>query len=100
MAENQRRVLWALSPRPGTSVTFKVDPDCADFCNCKENSTPLTELLSRDLIGLRAACARVAHMSGAVEQIDQIYRNEEEDTTVSLAYDGNFLSSLLNARMI
>ena len=42
---------------------------------------------SRDLIGLRAAGARIAHMSGAEEQIDQIYR-DEEDTTV-MACDGS-----------
>ena len=99
MAENERRVLRALSPHPATCVTFKVDPDCARIC--KENGSTLPELPSRDLIGLRAACARVAHMSGAAEQIDQIYR-DEEDTTV-MAYDGStgdLLSSLLNTRAI
>ena len=99
MAENERRVLRALSPRPATCVTFKVDPDCAAFC--KENDSELPELPSRDLLALRAACARVANMSGAAEQIDQIYR-DEEDTTV-MAYDGStgyILSSLLNARAI
>jgi len=70
MAENEREVLGALFPRPASCVTFKVDPDCAAFC--KENGTALPELPSRDLIGLRAACARVAHMSGAAEQIGQI----------------------------
>jgi hypothetical protein len=40
-------------------------------------------------------------MSGAAEQINQIYR-DEEDTTV-MAYDGstgNLLTSLLNARAL
>ena len=99
MAENERRVLRALSPRPATCVTFKVDPDCAAFC--KENGTALPELPSRDLIGLRAACARVANMSGAAEQVDRIYRDEENITV--MAYDGStgeLLSSLLNARAI
>ena len=99
MAENERRVLCALYPRPATCVTFKVDPDCAAFC--KENGTALPELPSRDLIGLRATCARVAHMSGAAEQIDQIFR-DEEDTTV-MADDGStgdLLTSLLNARAV
>jgi hypothetical protein len=61
----------------------------------------LPELPSRDLIALRAACARVANMSGAAEQIDKIYR-DEEDTTV-MACDGStgdLLSFLLNARAI
>ena len=99
MAENEREVLRMTLPRPATCVTFKVDPDCAAFC--KENGAALPELPSRDLIVLRAACARVAHMSGAAEQIDQICR-DEEDTTV-MACDGStgdLLSSLLNARAI
>ena len=99
MAENEREVLLMSCPRPATRVTFKVDPDCEVFC--KENGMELPELPSRDLIGLRAACARVANMSGAAEQIDQIYR-DEEDTTV-MACDGStgdLLSSLLNARAI
>ena len=99
MAENERDVLRMTHPRPATCVTLKVDPDCAAFC--KENGMELPELPSRDLIGLRAACARVANMSGAAEQIDQIYR-DEEDTTV-MACDGStgdLLSSLLNARAI
>lgn len=99
MAENERRALQALIPRPATCVTFKVDSDCAAFC--KEKGTALPDLPSRDLIGLRAACARVAHMSGAAEQIDQIYR-DEGDTTV-MANDGStgdLLISLLNTRGI
>ena len=80
MAESERRVLRALSPRPATCVTFKVDPNCAAFC--KANDTELPELPSRDLIGLRAACARVAHMSGAAEQIDQLWHMMEERATL------------------
>ena len=45
MPEKGRRALQALSPRPATCVTFKVDPDCAAFC--KENGTALPELPSR-----------------------------------------------------
>ena len=99
MAENEHDVLRTTLPRPPTCVTFKVDPDCAAFC--KENGMELPESPGRDLIGLRASCARVANMSGAAEQIDRIYR-DEEDTTV-MACDGStgdLLSSLLNARAI
>ena len=71
MAEKYRRLLQAHYPRPSSCVTFKVNPDCAAFC--KENNIALPELPSRDLIGLRAACARVAYMSGVEEQIEQIY---------------------------
>jgi hypothetical protein len=67
MAEEVRRVLQRQYPRPATCVTFKVNSDCVAFC--KENDIALPELPSRDLIGLRAACARVAHMSGVAEQL-------------------------------
>jgi hypothetical protein len=99
MAENEREALLMTTPCPAALVNFKVDPDCVAFC--KENGMELPELPSQDLIALRAACARVANMSGAAEQIDQIYR-DEEDTTV-MACDGSMgelLSSLLNARAI
>ena len=85
------------SPIPRKCVTFKVNPDCAALC--EEKGVPLPELPSRGLIGLRAACARVAHMSGAAEQDDEIHR-DEEDTKV-MAKDGStaeLLTSLLNAR--
>jgi len=65
MAEEVRRVFQRQSPLPATCVTFKVNPDCAAFC--KKNDIALPELPSRDLIGLRAACARVAHISGVAE---------------------------------
>lgn len=42
---------------------------------------------------LHAACARVAHLSGAAEYIDQILR--EEEVTKVLAFDGGS-SDLLN----
>jgi hypothetical protein len=71
MAEKVRYLLQRHYRPPATCVTFKVNPDCAAFC--KENDIALPELPSRDLIGLRAACARVAHMSGVAEQIRQIY---------------------------
>jgi hypothetical protein len=60
----------------------------------------LLEMPSRDLIGLRAACARVANMSGAAEQIDQIYRDESTTVMACDGSTGDLLSSLLNARAI
>ena len=77
IAEEVRRGYERQSPRPTPCVTFKVNPDCAAFC--KENNVALPELPSRDLIGLRAACARVAHLSSVAEQIRQ---NIYEDATV------------------
>ena len=99
MAENEREVLLNTSSPPAARVTFKVDPDCAALC--KENDSELPELPSRDLLALRAACARVAHMSGAAEQIDQIYQDEEDTTVMACnGSTGDLLSSLLNARAI
>ena len=61
----------------------------------------LPELPSRDLIGLHAACAWVANMSGAAEQIDQIYLDKEDTTVMECdGSTGDLLSSLLNARAI
>ena len=98
MAENEHDVLRTTLPRPPTCVTFKVDPDRAAFC--KDNGMELPELPSRDLIGLRASCARVANMSAA-EQIEQIYRGEEDTTAMACnGSTGDLLSSLLNARAI
>jgi hypothetical protein len=47
----------------------------------------LPMLRSRDLVAIHAACTGVTHMSGAVEQNNQI-REDEEDTTV-LTHDGS-----------
>ena len=61
----------------------------------------LPKLPSRDLIGLHAACARVANMSGTAEQIDQIYLDKEDTTVMECdSSTGDLLSSLLNARAI
>ena len=83
--ERWRRSLELHSPPPRKCVTFEVSPDCVALC--EEKGVPLPELPSRGLIGLRAACVRVAHMSGAAEQDDEIHR-DEEDTKV-MAKDGS-----------
>ena len=79
IAHNEHALLNTSTPLLPNYVTFKVHPDCAAFC--KENNIALPELLpllpSPDLISLRAACARVAHMSGVAEQIRQIYLSVE-----------------------
>jgi len=99
MAEKDRDLLQLLSPRPRNSVTFKINPDCVALC--KEKGVELPELPSRDLIGLRAACARVAHMSGAAEYIEMIYRDER--VTKVMANDGStgeLLTSLIHTRAV
>ena len=96
------KLKWAEEPDPDDAdedVTLKVGPDCGAFC--KENGMELPELPSRDLIGLRAACARVANISGAAEQFEQIYRDDEDTTVMECDGSmGDFLSSLLNAHAI
>ncbi|KAJ7054442.1 hypothetical protein C8F01DRAFT_1221382 [Mycena amicta] len=69
---------------PPKRVTFKVDP--ALVKDCTDNGKPVPALPSPSLLAIRAACSRVAHMAGAVEQADQILR-DIEDTSV-MAEDG------------
>lgn len=80
---------------PPARVTFRVDPDVV--AACAANNTELPALPSPSLLAIRAACSRVAHMSGAAEQIDQILR-DLEDTPV-LAEDGGS-AHLLVSRLL
>lgn len=69
-------------------------PMVVDFTPRAENA-PLPP--DPRLLALHAACARVAHMSGATGFIDQVEQDMEE--TKVLAYDGSFaplLSHLLS----
>ena len=79
---------------PPTRVTFRVDPDLEAVCIAK--GIPVPALPSPSLLAIRAACARVAHMSGAAEQVDRLLRDLEE--TPVMAEDGttaHILASLL-----
>jgi hypothetical protein len=76
-------------------VTFGVPDDVIRQCHNAEKPRPA--LPSQDLIALHAACARVAHMSGAAEYLDRFERDVEETTV--LASDGSsahLLHGLLN----
>ena len=67
-------------------------PTFVEFSAQFEKASPPDPLL----LGLHAACARVAHMSGAAEFFDRIERDAEEITV--LAADGSsapLLSNLL-----
>ncbi|EKM76054.1 hypothetical protein AGABI1DRAFT_131574 [Agaricus bisporus var. burnettii JB137-S8] len=80
-------------------VTFKVDPAVVKDCESKGISLP--DLPDPDLIAIRASCARVARISGAVEQNDEII--EDREMIPVLASDGSnadLLKSLLNRRVI
>ena len=58
-------------------------PDLVKFSSKVANA----RLPSPILLGLHAACARVLHMSGAAEVIDELDRDVEE--TRVLAFDGS-----------
>ena len=55
-------------------------------------------LPSPDLLGLHAACAQVAHLSGAGEYVDRII--EDKEGMNELAYDGTSSDILHHALMI
>ena len=76
----------------GDSHHISGAPIFVEFNGQFEKASPPDPLL----LGLHAACARVAHMSGAAEFFDQIER-DTEDIRV-LAFDGSsapLLSNLL-----
>lgn len=74
-------------------VRFSVDPSVAAAAKAKDKELKLPDPAP---IAIRAACARVANLSGAAEQADQILR-DLEDTTV-LADDGS-MADLLTSRL-
>ncbi|KAJ2917565.1 hypothetical protein MD484_g2853, partial [Candolleomyces efflorescens] len=69
---------------PPARVTVRVDPDVVAACVARNTEPPA--LPSPSLLAIHAACSRVAHISGAVEQIYEILR-DLEDTPV-MAEDG------------
>ncbi|KAJ7832318.1 hypothetical protein B0H14DRAFT_2803173 [Mycena olivaceomarginata] len=79
---------------PSERVTFQVDP--AVVARCLANGKEPPTLPSPALLAIRAACSRVAHMSGAAEQIDQILRDLEEMPV--MAWDGGS-AELLASRL-
>ncbi|KAF7315027.1 hypothetical protein MIND_00016900 [Mycena indigotica] len=77
-------------------VTFTVDPTLVD--TCKELNQAVPELPSPVLLAIRAACCRVANLSGALEQHDIVLR--ELARTQTLAPDGDHGSAeLLRMRL-
>ncbi|KAG5647348.1 hypothetical protein DXG03_000416 [Asterophora parasitica] len=80
---------------PHRRITFTVDPAVVE--TCRRNNKPVPALPSLILLAMRAACSRVAHMSGAVEQMERVLC-DLEDTRV-MAEDGataDLLTSLLS----
>ncbi|KAF7299234.1 hypothetical protein MIND_00872100 [Mycena indigotica] len=76
-------------------VTFTVDPHA--LADCATQGIPVPSLPSPTLLAIHAACCRVAHLSGAAEQADQILHDLE--TTQVLAEDGGS-SHLLMSRLL
>ncbi|EDR00729.1 uncharacterized protein LACBIDRAFT_295751 [Laccaria bicolor S238N-H82] len=91
------QLFWALAglQQKLECVTFRIDPDVVTACKAKNINPP--SLPSPALLAIRAACSRVAHMSGAAEHIDQIIR-DLEDTPV-MAEDGGS-AHLLESRLL
>ncbi|KAH8834085.1 hypothetical protein DL96DRAFT_1579392 [Flagelloscypha sp. PMI_526] len=89
-----RRIFDKMYHRPPSRVTLRVAEELLQEC-AEHNITP-PALPDPKLIAIRASCARVAHLSGAAAQIDELDREVEQ--TLFLAEDGSsasFFGSLL-----
>ncbi|KAJ7072883.1 hypothetical protein C8F01DRAFT_973337 [Mycena amicta] len=80
---------------PHRRITFEVDPKVV--ADCEKQNKPVPALPSPSLLAIRAACSRVAHRAGAVEQADQILRDLEEISV--MAEDGG-TAELLTSRLL
>ncbi|KAJ7761707.1 hypothetical protein B0H16DRAFT_1809794 [Mycena metata] len=80
---------------PPKRVTFRVDPAVVAACDSAGTKPP--KLPSPALLAIRAACSRVAHVSGAAKQFDQI-RWEVEESDVMKEDGGS--AGLLEARLL
>lgn len=76
-------------------MTFTVDPDVVADCKAKGKAVPA--LPSPSLLAIRAACSRVAHMSGAAEQADQILRDFED---ISVMAEDGATAELITSRLL
>ncbi|KAF9479918.1 hypothetical protein BDN70DRAFT_894535 [Pholiota conissans] len=83
-------------------VTFQVDPTLVREWNTNSpkdtngNIPPLPSLPDPSLIAMRAACARVARLSGAVEQAEQILEDRENASVMdNKGGTADLLNSLL-----
>jgi hypothetical protein len=76
-------------------VKFEVDAQALD--ECLRKGVPPPKLPDPSLIAIRAAVARVAHMSGAAEHRDALWRDEEEiEVLASDGSNADFLRSRLS----
>ncbi|KAJ7643984.1 hypothetical protein FB45DRAFT_285135 [Roridomyces roridus] len=94
LAPGTSGVLKALKLKFPDKVTFSVDPNLVTRW---ADGKPLPALPSRELLALRAACSRVAHLSGVAEQYDQLLHDIEH--TAVMAHDGASVD-LLETRIL
>jgi hypothetical protein len=78
--------------RVKTSEEYFHVPEEVIFTSSDPTTLPVS---SSELLALHAACAKVAHFSGAREQIDELDR--ELDDLHVLAFDGSSSSALTHA---
>ncbi|KAJ7657687.1 hypothetical protein DFH06DRAFT_1131465 [Mycena polygramma] len=78
-------LVWTMRPPLPKRVRFAVDPEFA--AACRTNGRPVPALPSPSLLAVRAVCLRVAHISGAIAQANQICRDVE--TSSGMAKDGS-----------
>ncbi|KAJ7584852.1 hypothetical protein C8J56DRAFT_892567 [Mycena floridula] len=86
---------FSLTDAPPRQITFQISPKIQEECAALK--VPLPELPSRTLLSIRAACSRVANLSGGAEQIEQMMRDLEETTVLS--EDGS-TAELLTSRLL
>ncbi|CAK5263181.1 unnamed protein product [Mycena citricolor] len=78
------QTFFGQTPTPLRQVKFRVDADAERDAAGIEVPVRL-DLPDPQLIAIRAACARVAAMSGAADQFLQIYKDRDEDELGTLA---------------
>ncbi|KAF7358242.1 hypothetical protein MVEN_00873100 [Mycena venus] len=90
---------FSQTPTPPRRVKFRVDPDAAQ--DAARLKIPIRlDLPDPELIAIRAACARVAAMSGAADQFLQLYKDHDEEGLGTLSDSESavyLLDSLLHA---
>ena len=85
--------IFKLAAKPQEQVTFSVPGDVIRECEAK--GSPIPALPDPELIALHAACARVAHISGATEYLDILERDAEMTVLASDGSSAYLLRGLL-----
>ena len=70
-------------PKPPRRVKFSIDPQALRDCADKDIPSHLLKLPDQQLMAMRAACARVAAMSGAADQLRLIMEDRDDAQTLA-----------------